>query len=94
MKMYFIHSYDELCHSIEEVKSYMIENQINELDVFVAKRITNDVAFFCKKYHDSFLKGSCGNYCKDYIPKNSKSGCCKFFGYCYENTNQIKKIKI
>ena len=92
--MYFISKDDEFCYSKEAIKEYMVENGFNEIEVFQARKITGIDFFFCKKVGEVGEKKFCGNFCKDYLPRNHKTGCCKFFGYCYENTNQIKKIKI
>ena len=89
---YFISKEDDICTSKSGVKDYLTENGLLEIEVFEAKRITNDVYFFCKKYNDSFLKGVCGNYCDGYIPKNGKSGCCLYFRNCYEC--KTKKLKL
>ncbi len=32
----------------------------------------------------------CGKECGDYEPRNGKSGCCRFRGYCYEAGPEFK----
>jgi hypothetical protein len=93
MKYYFIHRGDEFCYSKSIIKKYLVENNLKEINVFEAKKSENLDFLYCKKFQEIGDKKYCGKNCNEYIPRNGKNGCCKYFGYCYEPTDKIIKIK-
>lgn len=97
-KLYFRNEDSEMCHTLDYFIDEMKEQGVSEMVVYKAKRDTCSDYFFCKANQQVGVKGEdyipCGNECADYIPRNGKSGCCKYRGYCYENTMETKTIKI
>lgn len=92
MKCYFSNIEPEFCRTKQYLLDKMKDEEINELIVFEAKRITNDFMFYCREHMATGLVGDgCGLNCEDYNPRNGKSGCCKHRGFCYESTG-IKKV--
>jgi hypothetical protein len=93
-KLYF-QDYDENCYPIDYHLDYMKENNIKEMDVFKAERETGTGYFFCKEFMEIGETGeSCGKMCEKYIPNNGKNGRCKHYGYVYNQTDEIKKLRI
>ncbi len=94
MKLYFRENSD-LCTSIEGHLSYMKENDIKEMQVFEAKVEHGTGFFFCHFFGEvGEVNGTCGKMCKAYQPRNGKSGCCKNYGFVYEQTEKSKILKL
>lgn len=93
-KRYFFQKDDVSCYKIEYHLQYMVENHINEMDVWLAKREIQSDYFFCKHFQECGERGQCGKNCEAYIPLNGKSGVCKNFGYTYEQTDKCFTIRI
>lgn len=87
---------DDNCYTIKSHLQYMIENHIEEMDIFLAKRETNVPYFLCKHFGEIGEKSEsdCGKMCIAYKPRNGKSGACIFVGYLYEQTDQCFSLKI
>lgn len=79
-KYYFHEDNEENCYEID----YFERGDI----VFEAKIERGVDVFYCAAYGESGEKGNCGNVCKKYIPRNGKSGICKFNRPVYEKTNK------
>ena len=97
MKLYFSALDDERCYSLKDIKEDMIRQNISELEVIEAKRLTKQGFFYCQKFQDTGGDTSdcCGKLnCTEYVPNNGKSGRCKHYGYCYEPTDKKRIIKI
>jgi len=95
MKQYFIKDHI-FSMSMEEVKAYMMENELSEMTVFKAKKIKVEGMRFCKiDGMFEHFSDACGrNWCNNYDPRNGKSGCCKHLGSLYELGEEITvKIK-
>jgi hypothetical protein len=77
--LYFRSADSELCHSIDYFYDEMIENGITELEVYEAIPETVKDIFWCKAQCFCGDSGNdeCGKDCRDYSPRNGKSGCCK-----------------
>lgn len=99
-KLYFCYEIDE--EEMAHTKSYLIyemkELGLHNITVSVAKRYLNTKYFFCKAVNEVCGVGvdhiPCGNECDDYEPRNGKSGCCRYRGFCYipdENERYILK---
>ena len=95
-KRFYFRQDDDTCYTIESHLQYMIENHIEEMDIFLAKRETDSGYFFCKHFNEVGEKseGGCGKMCKAYKPRNGKSGACKFVGYVYEQTDKCFSLKV
>ncbi len=94
-KLYFQKD-DECCYGLDHHKDYMRENDLQELELFEAKRETGTGMFFCKEFGEigDVSERSCGKQCEKYNARNGKSGRCKYSGYCYEQTDTIKVLHI
>lgn len=97
-KVYFRQdNYDEIfdemidvCCPIEGHLEYMKDNNIKQMTVYRAKRVVGSDYFYCKQLGEIGEKaeGGCGIFCGEYKPRNGKSGCCKFRGFVYEETEE------
>ena len=83
-KYFFQNEDDEHCFTKNHFIELMKETGEKEMNVFVAKPLTDDQYFFCKAVGECGERGHCGKECDDYEPRNGKSGCCKHFGKLYE----------
>ena len=93
-KLYFQDD-DENCYNIQHHIDYMKENEIKEMKVFEAKPEHGTGMFFCKEYSEvGEVNGTCGKMCDKYMPRNGKSGICKYHGFVFEQTDKSKIIKI
>jgi hypothetical protein len=93
---YYFRNDDNYCHTINWHLEYMIENDIKEMNVFLAKRIFDNGYFFCK-FFDCFGEksgGGCGKMCEGYKPRNGKSGICQYNGYVYEQSGEFITLKL
>ena len=59
---------DDTCYKVKSHLQYMIENHIEEMDIFLAKRKTDSGYFFCKHFNEVGEKseGGCGKMCNAY----------------------------
>ena len=93
MKQYFINGW-----SFSVPKSIVIEhmqcNGLTELTVHESVKTKIKGYMYCQ-LHGMGESGSCGvKWCRDYNPRNGKSGCCKHLGSLYEEGKEITiKIK-
>ena len=95
MALYFITKDCESCFDIEGIKSIMKIKKLKKLTVFKARRMIHHDYFYCKHFGIIGEVGEgCGKDCNYYIPLNGKSGRCKHYGFCYENTEETKTIKL
>lgn len=95
MKLYFSELDNERCYTINGIKELMNENEINKLVIKEAKRITGQGYFYCSYFQDCGEVGqNCGKQCSEYSPRNGKNGRCRYSGYCYEQTDKKRIIKI
>lgn len=92
-KKYF-NDYNECCYTLQYHLEYMKENGIKEMKVYEAKAEWSSGMFFCKEVYEVGESVECGRSCKDYKPRNGKSGICKNHGYTYEQTDKVKILKI
>lgn len=84
-KMYFLKGCEEVCATLEYWKEYLKENNLEELELYKAKRETGTGYFFCKEFGEvGEVNEGCGRLCEKYKPNNGKNGRCKHYGYCYE----------
>lgn len=95
-KYYFSEHNKEMCYTLAFHLDMMESDGITELKLFEAKRITGEGCFYCRMFATAGEAGdgSCGKMCEEYIPRNGKSGRCKHSGYCYEQTDKQKIIKL
>lgn len=90
MKQYFIKD-DLFSKNKQQVLAYMKKNNISELKVYEAEKIRVEQFFYCKLFGMSERDGmTCGfKLCKDYEPRNGKSGCCKNIGHLLDYGKEV-----
>ena len=96
-KMYFYNSEDdELCYDLPSIKSKMIDDEIKEKVVIVGERMPADGQFWCSVHLISGDSGDhgCGKGCREYEPRNKKSGCCRFRKNLYGATDETITVKL
>jgi hypothetical protein len=89
-KLYFSDFDEERAHTLD----YIIDEMKERGEVYAAVRDTDKSHFFCRAVQKVCVKPPegepCGKECCDYKPRNGKSGCCKFRGFCYEPGEEFK----
>jgi hypothetical protein len=87
-KYYFSDIDEEMACTKEYLIDEMKEQNISELNVSLAEREVGVNYYFCKAVGEVGERGKdfepCGKECETYEPRNGKSGCCKYRGFCYE----------
>lgn len=93
-KLYFSDFDEERAYTLDYIIDEMKERELTECEVSIATRDTDKSYFFCRAVQEVCVKPPegepCGKECCDYEPRNGKSGCCKFRGYCYEPGKKFK----
>jgi hypothetical protein len=88
-KYYFREDNDEQCFQKISIIEQMKDENLTELLVFEAKRVTGEGYFYC---HELDVVGEvgegCGKMCEKYSPCNGKNGRCKHSGYTYDQTEK------
>lgn len=89
-KVYFSdidETYAWFAYPLDCILDEMKDRGLTEIEVSEAERESDPDYFYCKAAGEVFIKPPegepCGKECPDYNPRNGKSGCCKFRGYCY-----------
>jgi len=83
---------DDYCYPESVFQAYMEEYNLTEIKVFLAVKDTIFTDYFwCKALADFGAKGegTCGKVCKDYKPRNGKSGICCHYGFTYERGEEL-----
>ena len=79
-KLYFLKEGDELCHPKEYYENAMRSHGWTELTVLQAEPQHNTGFFWCRHFGEIGEIGEvCGKSCKEYDPRNGRSGACKDF---------------
>jgi len=93
---FFFREDDASCWKLDAHVDYMLFNGITEMDLYLAERETKAPYFFCRHFGEVGEKseGGCGNLCKAYIARNGKGGCCKHYGYTYNQTDICFVLKL
>ena len=90
-KFYFTELDETRCFTLVNIIQDMLEQGSDKLKVWEAIRETGSDYFYCKAFETVGMKGEhydkCGKECDQYIPRNGKSGLCKFKSHCYEKGN-------
>lgn len=80
-KYFFENSDSEVCYNKKYFDIHMQEEGLTEMSVFEAIPDKIKGIFWCRKHKfcgdDSTV--TCGKQCKEYAPRNGRSGCCKFY---------------
>ena len=78
-KFYFKNEDAELCYSKEHFIEGMEDEGITEMEVLEANPDSKSDYFWCKEHGfcGDDTRETCGSECKEYAPRNGKSGCCK-----------------
>lgn len=97
-EFYFKSHTAEICYNEEYFQNYMNEYNIEKMEVFKAMPIRVSGVFWCKQYQaigsNDYSSDGCGKHCKDYAPRNGKSGCCKHHSSrLYEHGEKTTLIK-
>ena len=92
-KYYFLEEdSDDGCWDLEGIKD-IIEHQLGlkEKEVYEAKMIKGLGFFYCSKFGEvgETSEGGCGKVCKEYKPRNGKSGRCVHSKNCYEPDKKV-----
>jgi hypothetical protein len=86
-KLYFGNFDKERAYTLDYIINEMKERGLTECEVSEAIRETKTDYFFCKASQEVCVKPPdgepCGKGCCDYLPRNGRSGCCRYRGYCY-----------
>ena len=86
-KLYFS-EIEDFAYDINSLISKMIDLKIEETKVWEAEIEIDGDYFFCKVFGEigekSEAENSCGKSCKNYSPRNGKSGHCKNKRQLYE----------
>ena len=98
-KYYFCEVFgDEFAYSKEVLIEKMKDEGLKEVEIREAIREVGSDYFFCKKFGEVGLKDEndkiCGKICDKYKPKNGKSGCCVYRGYCYEPSDEVFRLDL
>lgn len=80
-KLYFESEDHEICCTKEYFQQHMKDEGLTEMEVFEAIPDSIPNIFYCKElmFCGDTSEDSCGFQCKDYKPRNGKSGCCKHY---------------
>lgn len=92
--LYFLTAHDDICHHELYFRQIMRDEGLTEIEVFKAEPFKIKGIFWCSE-HGFCGDGSenyCGkvNDCKQYQPRNGKSGCCVFHSsILYEHGDKV-----
>ena len=97
-KLYFSDEINpEFAYTKTVLLSTMKDMGYESICIYEAKRELHVNYFYCIYYHCVGMKddefSSCGKMCKDYKPRNGRSGCCQHRGYCYERGKMFTLFK-
>ena len=81
MKYYFKYSDSEVCYQRSYFDDEMTENELSEMEVYEAIPDRTTGCFWCKVecFCGDDSRDTCGKQCRQYSPRNGKSGCCKHY---------------
>jgi hypothetical protein len=63
-------------------------HHIKETILYLAQREIGSEYMFCKYIWEAGEKSDCGSWCREYKPRNGKSGACIYLGCVYEQTDR------
>jgi len=99
-KLYFSELDDERAYTRNALIEKMKEDGISELKIYKAKPEKISGVFFCTEVQEFAdvsdpFDNPCGKQCKDYSPRNGKSGRCRFHNqYSYTPSDESITIKL
>jgi len=89
----FAEDFDEdKCYPESTFQEYMQEHSLTEIEVCLAVKDTVYTDYFWCGIAQEFGEkgqGTCGKNCKDYKPRNGKSGRCCHYGFTYERGEEL-----
>ncbi len=89
-KLYFYEQDSEMCLTRGAIEDKMVDDEITEKEVFLAKMEVGTGVFYCKEYGKIGEVGQgCGKECKLYIPRNKKNGRCVHSSNVYNPTKKV-----
>ena len=76
-KFYFEKEDSEVCYT----ERYFVSEEILEAEVYEAIKYKSSDVFWCRTecFCGDDSKDTCGKQCRNYEPRNGKSGCCKSY---------------
>jgi len=82
MKRYFENEDAENCYPESYFQDEMRDNGLTEMTVIEAipMKSSETEYIYCEEVGDCGDKGECGRACDYYVPRNGKSGMCKYQG--------------
>ena len=88
-KYYFESSDSEMCFDLEYHLDNARCNSLNEIELYEANPDNDNYHFYCTSFGECGIKGDCGRHCRDYEPRNKKSGICKHKSKCYTHGDKV-----
>jgi hypothetical protein len=85
---------DDACYSRQAIINIAKKQKLSEVEMFEAIIVRNVDFFYCSAFGWIGEKGDCGKLCKHYIPRNGKSGICKFNKPAYKKSDKKIIVKI
>ena len=92
--MYFADMEAEKCWPLSKHVDYMKDNNLTEMNVFLAVPMKVSGFFWCKHFGEMGEKGNCGQECLAYEPRNGESGICRHHGHFHEPVMNPYKLII
>jgi hypothetical protein len=83
---YFSDTDSEVCYTIDYFYEQLNDNDLTQMQIYPAIRMTGEPFFWCSIICDCFECGenTCGKFnCNDYKPRNGKNGRCYYHRNCY-----------
>jgi hypothetical protein len=95
-KLYFPDLNPEFCYTLDAIEDMMLNDERKSAVLTEAKRDVGGDHFFCKEHGECYerIRFYCGSHCKEYAPRNGKSGICKHWGHTFSPTDKTITVKI
>jgi len=87
-KFYFADEIEsEFCYSLEYHKRTLEREGLEKIKLTEAIILQDKSVFYCSAFGSvgEIAESDCGSSCKEYNPRNGKSGRCRYSKSCYEH---------
>jgi len=87
-KFYFADEIEsEFCYPIDFYKQIFERESLEKIKLTEAIILQDKSVFYCSAFQSvgEIAESDCGNSCKEYNPRNGKSGRCRYSKSCYEH---------
>lgn len=86
--------YYENCYELEHYLNESLAEK-STFPIVGARIMYGEDFFYCQEHGEVGMTGdmNCGSFCKEYRPRNGKSGRCKHHRNCYEPNGNIYIVK-